>query len=96
MKLRKKLCTLLALLLVLCLGMTACSETQQPTDPTPAQDLASADRFSLSLPGSVMAGIMDQYGISINVYVIPHRKYVTVKNTFIPPAPMLSGTANIA
>ena len=38
MKLRKKLCTLLALLLVLCLGMTACSETQQPTDPTPAQE----------------------------------------------------------
>lgn len=43
-----------------------------------------------------MAGIMDQYGISINVYVIPHRKYVTVRNTFIPPAPMLSGAANIA
>ena len=38
MKQRKKLCTLLALLLVLCLGMTACSETQQPTDPTPAQE----------------------------------------------------------
>ena len=43
-----------------------------------------------------MAGIMDQYGMSISVYVIPHRKYVTVRNTFMPPAPMLSGTANIA
>ena len=36
-------------------------------DPTPAQDLASVVRFSLSLPLSVKAGIMDQNGISIMV-----------------------------
>ena len=77
-------------------GTTIMVSTVGMAEPTPAQDLASADRFSLSLPGSVMAGIMDQYGMSISVYVIPHRKYVTVRNTFMPPAPMLSGTANIA
>ena len=36
-------------------------------EPTPAQDLASVVRFSLSLPLSVKAGIMDQNGISIMV-----------------------------
>lgn len=37
MKLRKKLCALLALL-ALCLGMTACSKTPQPAEPAPAQE----------------------------------------------------------
>ena len=38
MKLRKKLCVLLAMLLALCLSMTACSKTQQPAEPAPAQE----------------------------------------------------------
>ena len=37
MNLRKKLCALLALLLALCLSMAACSETQQPAEPTQAE-----------------------------------------------------------
>ena len=41
-------------------------------EPTPAHERASVERFSLSLPPSVKAGIIDQNGISIIVYVIPH------------------------
>ena len=41
MKLRKKLCALLALL-ALCLGMTACSKTPQPAEPAPAQEEPAA------------------------------------------------------
>ena len=47
-------------------------------EPTPAQDLASVVSPSRSLPESVNAGIMDQYGMSIIVYVTPQRIYVTV------------------
>ena len=36
-------------------------------EPTPAHDLAKAERLSLSLPLSVNAGTIDQYGISIMV-----------------------------
>ena len=42
-------------------------------EPTPAQERARVVRFSRSLPPSVNAGIIDQNGISIIVYVTPQR-----------------------
>lgn len=42
--------------------------------PMPEHVLASDVSCSLSLPGSVIAGIIDQNGISISVYVMPHAK----------------------
>ena len=64
--------------------------------PTPAQDLAITEIFSLSLPDLVIAGIIDQYGMSIIVYVIPHKIYATEIYTFVCPVVSPSGTANMA
>ena len=42
-------------------------------EPTPAQERPSVDNPSRSFPPSVNAGIIDQNGISIMVYVTPQR-----------------------
>ena len=55
------------------LGSIEYTILEQPKEPTPAQERAMVVRFSLSFPPSVKAGIIDQKGISIMVYVTPQR-----------------------
>ena len=56
------------------MGTTVIVSTVGIASPMPEHVLASDVSCSLSLPGSVIAGIIDQNGISISVYVMPHAK----------------------
>ena len=64
-------------------------------EPTPAQLLPRVERFSLSFPLSVNAGIIDQNGISIIVYVTPQRIYTTAAYVTSPFPSSAGGAANI-
>ena len=63
--------------------------------PTPAQVRPTTDKFSRSFVVEVTAGIIDQNGISIMVYVTPQRIYITAKY-IINALPDTAGAANNA